>query len=159
MTMQRSAGMTGDQLARDLAPPETLRLIITGNTTESILALTTTAEKIGQRLSRSITTSQIRNVFGAVRTIEQDVKPLDDDEILPIAVQRALQMLRPKLAYQYGRVQGRDDDTNKAAMGALTNILSESIGLVGTRVQHFRNFMDFFEAILAYHRRFGGRTN
>jgi len=68
-------------------------------------------------------------------------------------------MLRPKLAYQYGRVQGRDDDRKKAAMGALTSILSQAIALVGSDVRRFRNFMDFFEAILAYHRRYGGRAN
>jgi CRISPR-associated protein Csm2 len=44
-------------------------------------------------------------------------------------------------------------------MGALTGILSEAIALVGSDVRRFRNFMDFFEAILAYHRRYGGRAN
>jgi len=77
-----------------------LSLIITGNTTEAITALTETAEQIGKQLARDITTSQIRNIFGTVRTIEQDVKALDDDQPLPIQVQRSLQMLRPKLAYQ-----------------------------------------------------------
>ena len=100
--------------------------------------------------------SQIRNIFGTVRMIEQEVKTLEDDKPLPIRVQRDLQMLRPKLAYQYGRVQGRDDDRKKAAMGALTSILSQAIALVGSDVRRFRNFMDFFEAILAYHRRYGG---
>ena len=159
MTFAHAQKTPGEQLAQRLAPSETLSLIITGNTTEAITALTETAEQIGKQLARDITTSQIRNIFGTVRTIEQDVKALDDDQPLPIQVQRSLQMLRPKLAYQYGRVQGRDEDQKKAAMGALTAILSASIGLVGTNVQHFRNFMDFFEAILAYHRRYGGRTN
>ncbi|MEI7769352.1 MAG: type III-A CRISPR-associated protein Csm2 [Chloroflexales bacterium] len=159
MTYQRSQITPGEQMAQRLAPTDTLRLIITGNTAESIEALTTTAERIGERLARNITTSQIRNIFGTVRTIEQDVKALNDSDPLPISVQRALQMLRPKLAYQYGRVQGRDDDPAKEAMGALTQILSEAISMVSSSVTHFRNFMDFFEAILAYHRRFGGRTN
>ena len=159
MTYQNNPRKTGDQLARELVSAEQLNLIITGTTTEAITSLTNTAEKIGRQLARDVTTSQIRNIFGTVRTIEQDVKALKDTDSLPTPVQRSLQMLRPKLAYQYGRVQGRDDDQKKAAMGALTQILSDAISLVGSNVQHFRNFMDFFEAILAYHRRFGGSNN
>ena len=152
-------GPTGEQLARELAPPDTLTLIITGETSEAIQTMIEVAESIGRHLAKSVTTSQIRNIFGTVRTIEQDVKTLEDDQPLPIQVQRDLQMLLPKLAYQYGRVQGREDDPQKAAMGALTGILSEAIALVGSDVRRFRNFMDFFEAILAYHRRYGGRAN
>jgi CRISPR-associated protein Csm2 len=157
--MSNVRGQTGEQLARELAPPDKLKLIITGKTPEAIQTLIEVAESIGRHLARNVTTSQIRNIFGTVRTIEQDVKTLEDDQQLPIQVQRDLQMLRPKLAYQYGRVQGRDDDPQKAAMGALTGILSEAIALVGSDVRRFRNFMDFFEAILAYHRRYGGRAN
>ena len=157
--MSNVRGQTGEQLARELAPPEKLKLIITSETSEAIQTLIEVAESIGQHLAKSVTTSQIRNIFGTVRTIEQDVKTLEDDQPLSIQVQRDLQMLRPKLAYQYGRVQGRDDDPQKAAMGALTGILSEAIALVGSDVRRFRNFMDFFEAILAYHRRYGGRAN
>ena len=157
--MSNVRGQTGEQLARELAPPEKLKLIITSETSEAIQTLIEVAESIGQHLAKSVTTSQIRNIFGTVRTIEQDVKTLEDDQQLPIQVQRDLQMLRPKLAYQYGRVQGREDDPQKAAMGALTGILSEAIALVGSDVRRFRNFMDFFEAILAYHRRYGGRAN
>lgn len=155
MTYANNPRRNGDQGARELVSKEQLKLIITGNSTEAIQVLTTTAEKIGKQFARDITASQIRNIFGTVRAIEQDVKALADDTPLPIQVQRDLLMLQPKLAYQYGRVQGRE----KAAMGALTQILSEAIGLVGTSVPHFRNFMDFFEAILAYHRRFGGSNN
>jgi len=157
--MSNVRGPTGEQLARELAPPDTLTLIITGETSEAIQTMIEVAESIGRHLAKSVTTSQIRNIFGTVRTIEQDVKTLEDDQPLPIQVQRDLQMLLPKLAYQYGRVQGREDDPQKAAMGALTGILSEAIALVGSDVRRFRNFMDFFEAILAYHRRYGGRAN
>ena len=154
--MSNVRGQTDEQLARKLAPPEELKLIITGETSEAIQTLIEVAESIGRHLAKSVTTSQIRNIFGTVRTIEQDVKTLEDDQQLPIQVQRDLQMLRPKLAYQYGRIQKRDE---KEGMGALTGILSEAIALVGSDVRRFRNFMDFFEAILAYHRRYGGRAN
>ncbi len=148
-------GQEGEQLAKQLVPSDQLRLIITGDTTEAIETLTKKAEEIGKAIT-AMSTSQIRNIFGTVRTIEQEVKMLDADKPLPISVQRSLQMLRPKLAYQYGRAQ---KEKGAKAMGVLTHILSEAISLVGSNVKYFRNFMDFFEAILAYHRRFGGSTN
>lgn len=159
MSYQNNPRKTGDQLAQELVPSDSLKLIITGDTPEAVQRLTSVAEVVGKRLANDITTSQIRNIFGTVRMIEQDVKNLDEKEALPIHVQRSLTMLRPKLAYQYGRVQGREDAPAKVAMGALTKILSDAISMVGTNVQYFRNFMDFFEAILAYHRRFGGRNS
>jgi CRISPR-associated protein Csm2 len=159
MSYQNTPRRNGEQWARSLVSPDELKTIITGTTPEAIKLLTDKAAVIGEELAKHVSASQIRNIFGTVRTIEQDVIALSDQEPLPIQVQRSLMMLRPKLAYQYGRVQGRDDDTKKAAMGALNQILAEAIGLVGASVPHFHNFMDFFEAILAYHRRFGGSNN
>lgn len=159
MSYPNNPRRTGEQWARALVSTAELETIITGATPEAIKLLTDKAAVIGEQLAKQISASQIRNIFGTVRAIEQDVIALSDEEPLPMHVQRALMMLRPKLAYQYGRVQGRDDDTKKAAMGALSQILSEAIGFVGASVPHFRNFMDFFEAVLAYHRRFGGSNN
>jgi CRISPR-associated protein Csm2 len=153
--------MTGEQLAPKLVDDTQLHTIIASDTVESVRALDEAARQISERLYKDITTSQIRNIFGAVRMIEQDTKGLADTDPLPIPVQRALMMLRPKLAYQYGRVGGRDDDPKKAAMGAMTIILSQAITVVldtGNQTA-FRNFVDFFEAVLAYHRYYGGRTN
>ena len=162
---------SAEELAKELIPAQKLKQIITEQTPESTEALVSSAEVIGKRLakivttpqgvtaSQGVTTSQIRNIFGTVRMIEQEVQALAESDPLPISVQRSLQMLRPKLAYQYGRVQGNDENPKKVAMGALVTILSEAISLVGSSVPNFRNFMDFFEAILAYHRYAGGKTN
>lgn len=142
------------QLVLELAPPPTLSTIIIGEDTHAVELLNQTAETIGKRMAGSVTTSQIRNIFGAVRIIEQDTKGLAKGDVLPLEVVRPLTMLRPKLAYQYGRAQ-----RNKIEMGALTSILSSAIALIGTSQAAFRNFVDFFEAILAYHRRYGGKTS
>jgi CRISPR-associated protein Csm2 len=161
MVANRRGRVTGEQLARDLARDEDLHTIIATDTAEAVRLLDATARKISEKLYRDITTSQIRNIFGAVRMIEQDTKGLDNSDPLPVPVQRSLMMLRPKLAYQYGRVGGRDDAPNKVAMGAMTTILTNAITIVldqGSQIA-FRNFVDFFEAILAYHRYYGGRTN
>ncbi|MCL6543490.1 MAG: type III-A CRISPR-associated protein Csm2 [Roseiflexus sp.] len=67
--MSNVRGQTGEQLARELAPPDKLKLIITGKTPEAIQTLIEVAESIGRHLARNVTTSQIRNIFGTVRTI------------------------------------------------------------------------------------------
>ncbi len=139
----------------NFVPEKDLRAIITQDTNEAIKSLDQTAEKIGRELSGKITTSQIRNVFGTVRMIQQDLKhERKDGAPIPSGVQRSLMMLKPKLAYQYGRNKNN-------AMGTMTSILTQSIDLVleTESPAAFDRFVDFFEAILAYHRYHGGRTN
>jgi CRISPR-associated protein Csm2 len=141
---------------QQLAPAEVRRQIISGDDITAVQLLNSTAEAIGREIARQVATSQIRNIFSEVRTIEQSIWGLAEDQPLPRDVLRDLLMLRPKLAYQFGRSSGHQEQ--KVAMGVLTTVLSESIALVGDNQRAFRNFVDFFEAILAYHRRYGGRT-
>lgn len=128
-----------------------LKQIIGEDTPEAIQLLVKEADRFGEKLSRKLTTSQIRNIFGEVRAIEQDV-PVGATE-LPIGVQRRLLMLKPKLAYQVGRFSNND------ALCAFAATLSKAIDEVGNDARRFHTFVDLFEAILAYHRRYGGRTN
>jgi len=118
-------------------------IIVEGNSKE----LVKQAKTIGERLATNgLTTSQIRNVFGAVRQIE--MRGYDDP-----AQQRKLLLLKPKLAY----IRGKEGNEKKQrALQDLENVLSPAIDLVENE-QHFHNFFDFFEAILAYHRASGGR--
>lgn len=60
-----------------------------------------------------------------------------------------LQLLRPKLAYAAGRHGGKVKD--------LRLITDRAIQLVGNNNQYFKNFRNFFEAIVAYHRYHGGK--
>lgn len=128
-----------------------LEKIIGEDTPEAIQTLVKEADRFGEKLSRKLTTSQIRNIFGEVRAIEQEV-PVGATE-LPIGVQRRLLMLKPKLAYQVGRFSNND------ALRAFADTLTTAIDLVGNDARRFHTFVDLFEAILAYHRRYGGRTN
>lgn len=128
-----------------------LEKIISEDSLEAIQLLVAEADRFGKELSRKLNTSQIRNIFGEVRAIEQDV-PAGATE-LPIGVQRRLLMLKPKLAYQVGRF------SNNNALRAFADTLSKAIDLVGNDARRFHTFVDLFEAILAYHRRYGGRTN
>ena len=97
------------------------------------------AEDLGNRLeNRQLKTAQIRKVYGAVKKIQMsDVFRRND-----------LIMLKPKLAYAAAR---NDEVTD------LKDALTQAIDRVGDDPQRFKNFVDFFEATLAYHRAAGGR--
>lgn len=106
------------------------------------------AEKIGQSLARQLTTSQIRNIFGTVRQIEMSWSAQADEKEQQWAV-RQLMLLKPKLAYQAKREKGQ-------GVQQLAGVLVPAIDLVGQNRDHFQHFVDFFEAILAYHTASGG---
>ena len=107
--------------------------------------LTQRAEAIGDRLARRLhlTTAQIRNVFGTVRQIEMNWGLRVTDKERQQAA-RQLILLKPKMVYQAKRGRG-------GGVQAMADILIPAIDLVGEDRERFQNFVDFFEAILAYH--------
>ncbi len=128
-----------------------LKTIMTEESAEAVQLLIQKAEELGKELSKELTTSQIRNIFGEVRSIEQEVGLAE--KTLPLNVQRRLLMLKPKMAYQVGRF------SNNGGLKALVATLSQAIDLIGDDVRRFHTFVDLFEAILAYHRCYGGKTS
>ena len=98
--------------------------------------LVTAAEILGRKLARNLKTSQIRKVYGAVKKIQMS-EEFNRNELI---------MLKPKLAYAAAR---------KAEVEELKDTLTKAINEVDDD-KKFKNFVDFFEAILAYHRAFGG---
>ncbi len=111
--------------------------------------LTEHAEAIGTSLAHQLTTSQIRNIFGTVRQIEMSWRPRATEKERKYAA-RQLILLKPKLAYQARRERG-------GGVQQLANVLTPAIDLVGEDRNRFQNFLDFFEAILAYHTAAGGQ--
>jgi len=121
------------------------RIVIEGDAK----VLTDRAENIGTSLARQLTTSQIRNIFGTVRQIEMSWRPRATDKERKYAA-RQLILLKPKLAYQARRERGK-------GVQELADVLIPAIDLVGEDRNRFQNFLDFFEAILAYHTAAGGQ--
>ena len=121
------------------------RIVIEGDAK----VLTDHAENIGTSLARQLTTSQIRNIFGTVRQIEMSWTPRATEKEQKHAA-RQLILLKPKLAYQAKRERGK-------GVQELANVLIPAIDLVGDKRDRFQNFLDFFEAILAYHTAAGGQ--
>jgi CRISPR-associated protein Csm2 len=95
------------------------------------------AEKLGESLkNRGLKTAQIRKVYGAVKKIQVSEEFRQNDLI----------MLKPKLAYAAARNQAVTD---------LKDALTQAIDKVDSP-ERFKNFVDFFEATLAYHKAAGG---
>ncbi len=97
------------------------------------------AKKWGEHLAtEGLNNTQIRGVFGQVRVIELNW-PVGQDSGL---AKSQLLLLKPKLAYQAKRIP---------ALAPLKEILEPGIDRVKDR-QTFQRFVEFFEAVVAYHR-------
>lgn len=92
---------------------------------------------------KRLSTSQIRNVYGTVKKLELEGET--EDTFFRLV------LLKPKLAYAAGRHK------EIPGMEVLKKILCDSIDLVSEKKERFANFCKFFEAILAYHKAYGGK--
>jgi len=128
-----------------ISPADARAIIVDGDTK----LLVERAREVGNTLARQLTTSQIRNIFGTVRQIQMVWGPQATPQQQQQAT-RQLLLLKPKLAYQARR--GRGDGVK-----ILERILSPAIDHIGDDRERFQNFVDFFEAILAYHTAAGGQ--
>ncbi len=126
-----------------------IRTIITDpNGAETLVKV---ASSLADDLKKNgLTTAQIRALFGEVRQIEAEW----DMENKKQEAFRRLILLKPKLAYRARKERGQ-------AVKMLVDVLDKALDLVTksdptSRDGNFRRFVEFFEAILAYHKAFGG---
>ena len=142
-------GRDGGGAQRQAPPDADLQRIIQRDDYEAAAALVKAAEQWGGFLKdNDLKTSQIRTIFASVRQIEMlwPVSAPDSADARSAITQ--LVLLKPKLAYQ----AGRNDEVKP-----LADLLTRAIDLVGEDRANFQRFMDFFEAILAYHKAKGGK--
>ncbi len=109
----------------------------------------------------ALTNSQIRNVFGEIKRIQQIVNGNADkfEE-----QETAFLLLRPKLAYAEARVVAKNKTSTiqafksvlEQAHHAVFNV-DEKDKEVKKKIIRFQNFVDLTEAILAYHKSYGGK--
>jgi len=132
--------------SRRLPARETVQRIISQEDPETLVQ---SAKDIGRALATQVTSNQIRNIFGTARQIELR---WEND---PIGAYRDAVLLRPKIGYLAKRERGR-------GMADLEDVLIPALEEVsrgtGDRERHIRykRFVEFFEAIVAYHKKFGG---
>jgi CRISPR-associated protein Csm2 len=134
-----------------------LESIITDGDSTQILV--ESANGIGKELvDARLTTSQIRAIFGEIRRIEGDWRPSSEggkaeeekNKERAKRANRSLILLKPKMAYRAQKERGK-------GVSDLEKILSPAIDYVNGNRDNFLRFVDFLEAILAYHKYHGGR--
>lgn len=103
-------------------------------------ALVEHADKLGQALSRTLATSQIRRLLSRVNALSVRFAHQFEPSEIPL--------LKVQLAYAAARQQ--------KAVGPLAQVLMPAVDRIHDEAD-FRWFAKFVEAIVAYHRYHGGR--
>lgn len=107
------------------------------------------ADKLGELLAKHIKleTSQIRKFLDAVTKISYERFDREDGDNY---VRQEAILLRPKLAYSAGR--------NREKVKPLMDVLDPCLSRIKS-TRDFDRFHRFVEAIIAYHRYYGGRES
>lgn len=108
------------------------------------------AEILGKFLSplkkedkSALSNSQIRNVYGEIKRIQMSIDKNGWDSVNP-----SFLMLRPKVAY----AAGRNRNLGIVVFKEFFNLAASNV----TNKKEYLNFCNLIEAVLAYHRAFGG---
>ena len=111
------------------------------------------AKELGEKLAgKGVSTSQIRNVFGEIKKIQ--ALGMDKEK-----GRSRLYMIAPKLAYSIGRLERRDEQKREALTDLLTNVESAVKWIdKGDATARFNHFVDYMEAVVAYHKFKGGNN-
>lgn len=110
------------------------------------------AERIMRSLMsqpKKVTTSKIRNLLSLVTDIYNTENIRTEEKLLPESIMK-LNLMRVRVAYECGR-----DDTVKSFV-AQTNLLEYLKGISTDRADLIR-FAHYMEALVAFHRYFGGK--
>ncbi len=133
--MQNRQTFAGPRPAGGSDKSERIRKALAGSSADLVDFARETGEYLAAGSERErLSVSQIRNV-------------LDDIQRMRTYDENRLQMLRPKLAYAAGRHQGKVKD--------LQNIVDTAIKM--TNASNFKHFKNLIEAIVGYHRYYGGK--
>lgn len=102
------------------------------------------ADAVGLKI-KDLSSSQIRNIYGEMKRIQ--VKGFDK-------ATSSFYLLKPKVAYAYGRsIKGKKATPE---METFKKVFDAAFACV-TDARTYDNFCNFIEAILAYHKFYGGK--
>ncbi|MCC8186831.1 MAG: type III-A CRISPR-associated protein Csm2 [Bacteroides sp.] len=99
------------------------------------------AEKAGKYMAKKLSKSKIRSIYGEIKRIQ--IGKYENHK-------NSFYLLRPKVAYALGR------DKENEGLRLFKKIFDEGSRSVSDE-KTFQNFCDLFEAILAYHKAYGGK--
>lgn len=102
---------------------------------------------------KKITTSKIRGLLSGISDIYNDVVRVEGEE-LPQDIVDRIQYLKVQFVYEYGRDDKKD--------GSVRRFINESkilnkIDQIGTSKKKFIEMERYMEALVAYHRFYGGK--
>lgn len=105
-----------------------------------------------------LTTGQIRKVLTAINALTNKITVYaaqnENVEELPENLAAEVRYLKVKIAYQVGRDKARGNPVKNFVNRAE---LFKRIDAVGTNIQRYEEFARFVEALVAYHKYYGGR--
>lgn len=112
------------------------------------------AYKDNNQEKKALTTGQLRKFFGEVKRIDANVEKYKEDLI----------MLKPLLAYAVGRDKKNTGRglANKTRIDDFAEEITKAIDAVleGRNLKEdFKRFVKILEAVVAYHKRYGGQEN
>ena len=144
------------QVTGGLVSEEELRRIICEPLAGDLLVKV--ADKLGDQLSTTLKASQIRAIFDEAQRIGSLFRTGKFEE----AVRRA-HLLDPKISYRAKRVAERDRKAGSAAE-LIADVLKKALRIVLERTDdrdevraRYVRFLEFFEAVVAYHKAHGGK--
>lgn len=127
------------------------------------------AEEVMEKLSKDnnlVTTTQIRRFLTAVNQVSGKVEKWKRDkkvgfhEALPEELQAQIKYLKVKIAYTIGREKASNKKSNnsgKAELFFTESGLLEIIDSIGSDIKKYENFASYVEALVAFHKYYGGR--
>ena len=146
-------------------PPETIPRKVPENYVDE-------AERIMRALISSgttVTTSKIRNLLSLVTDIYNDESIRTEDKLKPDSVVK-LNLMRVRVAYEYGRDKGESKSRNKEEGSGKETVypmrefitqahLREYLKGISTDRADLIRFAHYMEALVAFHRYLGGKEN
>lgn len=110
-----------------------------------------------------LTTSQIRNILSMVNEIYNEAIHLQGDTLTD-DLKTKIQYLRMRMAYEAGRDPGGKDSLGKNTNGVHEFIvkkgkLIDNLKTIGNSKENLVLFCHYVEALVAYHKFYGGKEN
>lgn len=109
------------------------------------------ADMKGHDFSQKINTNQIRNFFSHFNTLRNEFKQRKITKMEFQELDASLILIKPKLAYAKGR--NRKVEDFKELMFEVIDKVYKS----NNKEKAYENFFEFVEAIVAYHKYYGGK--
>lgn len=113
--------------------------------------------------SKMVTTSQIRKFLTAVNRVNGKIDQFKNGNKssasgrIPEDIQMEIKFLKVKLAYQIGRADSGRNRANPVKEFADKSGLIGEIDKIGDSLERYENFARYVEALVAFHKFYGGK--